>query len=107
MTAAEVKVLAVTARLRGEPLSYAEGLREAIVKSAIWQVRPLPFPTCWLDITPLEMAGEALGQSYGQIIKTRAYKVLRIYHCSGYFSIPRQIRRRIPELVREVLGGAR
>lgn len=99
----EYKAAFVTAKLDGRKAVPSEVLRDEIVQGAIKKVYPVPF---WktLDICSLSEAAEALGKPslYGS--KNKAFELLKMYHCTGYFSIPRSIRRRIPDLVREALG---
>jgi hypothetical protein len=102
----DIQAEIVTARLDGRPVRYTEILRDQIVATAIAQVRPTPIFAS-LNIGGLEKTCKTLGIGEGQMRSRDGYKVLEMYNRFGYFSIPRSIRKRIPELVRDALkaGG--
>jgi hypothetical protein len=102
MTDKEMQVQVVTARLQGRKLSYLEMFRDDIVKGVIKKARPIPL---WRAFY-LSTVRTALWSLKGHE-ENEAFKLLAIYDYKGYFGIPRAIRRRIPELIREALGGGR
>lgn len=102
MNAKEVQRKIITARLEGRRISFLEIHREDLIESAIKEARPA-WPLGWLNVCPLNRVAVAVGApDYRQ---TDAFKLLDAYHCVNYYSIPREIRRRIPELIREALKG--
>lgn len=103
MTEDEYKAKVVAERLVNGTVRYVEVFREEITRNAISRSRPLPLMK-WFSICPVDDAAKLLGGINGDS-ESEAYKLLRIFHCKGYFSIPKYIRRRIPDLIREVLGG--
>jgi hypothetical protein len=104
VTDEEVKAAIVTLKLHGEPISLTKVVRSELVNYAIKKTRPVPIFKC-LDICPLREVGKALGKD-PYVSHSEAFALLRVFHCVGWFSIPRQVRRRIPDLIREVLKGA-
>ena len=83
------------------PNRYGDEYREHIIRSVIRRARPSLFG--WFDICPLnEACGPLNIPEYND-----AYRFLHSLHCVGYFHIPRAIRKRIPELIREALTPAR
>ena len=102
MTEEEVKAAIVTARLQGRQFSFMERFHDDIVGGVIKKARPIPL---WRALC-LSTVRTAMWSLKGHE-ENEAYKLLAIYDYKGYFSIPRAIRRRIPELIREALkrGG--
>jgi hypothetical protein len=79
-------------------------LREAIIRGVIRQARPRwwKWPFDWFDICPLDKVSEVFGIDWRH--RNRAYLLLHSYHCVGYWGIPREVRKAIPELIREALS---
>lgn len=77
---------------------YGEEYRHQIVESAVdrcYWGRPHRV----FDICPVDDVFSLLGCVH----RNDAYRLLAAYHCWEYRKIPKDIRRRIPELVREAL----
>lgn len=79
--------------------------REAIILGVIRRARPRwwQFPFNWFNVCPLNDAAELFNIDWWH--RNSAYHLLEFYHCVGYWSIPREIRRRIPDLIREALSS--
>ena len=84
-----------------QPNKYADQYREQIIRNVIRQARPSIFG--WFDICPVNNAAKVLNVKY---MGSDAYRLLGAYHCVGYWFIPRAIRKRIPEFIREALTAA-
>lgn len=106
MTRKQLKVHQIAARLDGTPIPYDEIFREHIVDLAIRRARPILF---WrqFSLTAVNEAAQNLKvRNYGNTDRIEvlpAYKVLAAFHRTGWLGIPRDIRRLIPEMIREVL----
>ncbi len=81
------------------PNKYGDQYREEIIKKAIKMASPSSW-FGWFSICPLNDVQEILGAPF---MGNDAYRLLDSYHCVNYFSIPREIRKRLPELIREAL----
>ena len=79
------------------PNVYGEQYREMIIRNVIKRARPKIFG--WFDICPLNEAADILNIQ----LRNDAYRFLAVYHCVERCKIPREIRKRIPELIREAL----
>ena len=79
--------------------------REAIILGVIKQATPRwwKWPFNWFDICPVSCAAEVFNIDWQH--RNSAYHLLELYHCVGYWSIRREIRRRIPDLIREALSS--
>jgi hypothetical protein len=77
---------------------YADMYGEKIIKSVIGRSMPKLFG--WFDICPVNDAAKFFGINE----HNDAYRLLYQYHCVHRGKIPREIRKRIPELIREALG---
>jgi hypothetical protein len=76
--------------------------REQLILSTIRRSKPFPL-FGWFSICPINDVARFFG--VGICNGNSAYKLLDAFHCVHYFGIPKEIRRRIPELVREALTG--
>jgi hypothetical protein len=83
-----------------QPNRYGDQYREQIISSVIRRSRPRWYGGIGFNVCPLNDAAPVLNV---QICGNDAYRLLDAYHCVGYWRIPREIRRRIPELIREAL----
>jgi hypothetical protein len=79
--------------------------REEIIRSVIWRARPKwwRWPLDWFTICPLNDVAELFHIDYSH--RNDAWQTLQIYHCVGYWRIPREIRKAIPALIREALSS--
>ena len=84
---------------KSAPNAYGEEYREQIIRNVIWRARPRWFGVMGLDICPLNEASAILNIQE----RNDAFRLLAAYHCVSYWNIPREIRRKIPELIREAL----
>jgi hypothetical protein len=80
------------------PNKIGEKYRESITRHAIREAKPGIFG--WFSICPVNNAALALGLSG----RNDAYNLLTAYHCVNRRHIPKEIRKRIPELIREALS---
>jgi len=75
--------------------------RESIIRRAIRQALPT-WPFGFFSICPTTEAATSLDIEYFDC-GNDAYEILRLFHCWNYYSIPRQIRKQMPFLIREML----
>jgi hypothetical protein len=78
---------------------YGDKWREPIIRSVIRRARPT-WMFGWFNICPLNDVRDMLGIEFPG---NDAYRLLDSFHCVGYYGIPREIRRRLPQLIREAL----
>lgn len=96
----------VTARLEGVPFSVTKMVRKDVIKSVIREVTPMPFLIAsWWSVVALRNGAEALGITDGEVYESEAYRLIRLYVNRGYFSMPRSLRKQVPYLVSQLLGG--
>lgn len=86
-------------RCDAAPNKYGEQYREQIIRATIRRSRPRLFGLLGLDVCPVNDAANILNVD----TKNDAYRLLSAYHCVQYWNIPKEIRHRIPELIREAL----
>ncbi len=80
-----------------QPNKYGDLYREQIIKNAIRRAWPW---FGWLNICPIDQAVKILNIQG----ENDAYRLLVAFNFVDRFKIPREIRRRIPELIREALS---
>ncbi len=78
---------------------YGELYREQIIECAI--KRAIPKWNGHFTICPLNEASESLGMKH----RNDAYKFLSGLHCVDMKHIPKELKKRMPELIREALSG--
>lgn len=79
--------------------------REVIILGVIRRARPRwwKWPFDWFSICPVDAAARLFDIDWQG--RNSAYLLLLSYHCVGYWGIPREIRRKIPDLIREALSS--
>jgi hypothetical protein len=79
--------------------------REAIILSVIKQATPRwwKWPFNSFNVCPLNSVAELFNIDWQH--HNSSWLLLQHYHCVGYWTIPREIRQRIPELIREALSS--
>ena len=79
--------------------------REAIIGDVIRRARPRwwQWPFDWFNICPVDAAARLFEIDWQG--RNSAYLLLLNYHCVGYWHIPCEIRRRMPDLIREALSS--
>lgn len=84
------------------PNPYAEQYREQLVEMTVKKSchRGAFWWNKWFSICPLNEVAPLFGITRET---SPAYQLLSLFHCWDYSEIPREVRERLPELIREAL----
>jgi hypothetical protein len=86
-------------------LELSQEHREILIRSVIKRAKPRwwKWPFNWFNICPVSDAAKLFEIDWQH--RNSAYLLLQSYHCVGYRSIPPEIRKAIPDLIREALSS--
>lgn len=85
------------------PLSIEEvqqEVRQHIIDLAIKQAMPSFFG--FFSVCPIHKAAAMLGLS-PNYIDSNSYRILRSFHCVDRWKIPKEVRQKLPILIRDIL----